>query len=361
MVHLIFAVILALTVIGSKKNKVFTIIAFFFLWLFAALRYMYGNDYYSYFRVFIYIHNGGSSPFDGEILFTFLNQICPSFYLLIALTSATFLFVVYQLLSKNLPQAYIYLGMFIFLINPYLFLMNLSALRQNLALLIFVAAVHFSSKRQFIPYALLIFIASMFHQSAWILLPVYFVAHDRPMRKYESVCVAVIVIVLLFWPGLRTLVNNFIALFDNKNYTNYATQELSNSLRATLLTGVTFIYVLCNLHKLEGTSVKYGKLCLISTGLGVLAYQLSMFTRIQMYFELFSIIAIPQIFLAVQSQGPVKVDGRRPLKSFWDCVNKYVLPFLIVVIYLLRYYSFFTNPMWEPFFHYQTFLKLPKL
>lgn len=358
MVHLILFAAVILSVVGSEKSKVFTQLSFLLLFGFAALRYMYGNDYYSYCLRYKYIHNGGASPYDGEYLFTFLNRVCPSFYVLVALTSAAFLFIVYRLIVKKLPQEYTCLGVFIFLINPYLFLMNLSALRQNIALLLFTVAIYFSNKRQFIPYVLVIVVATLFHQSAWALLPVFFIANDKPVQIRTSVCVALLTIVLLFWPGLGTFVERIVAFFNNKNYSYYASQELRNSLRATLLTSVTFIYVLCNLHKLQGESVKYGKLCLISSGLGILAYRFSMFTRIQMYFELFSIIALPQIFATVQSMGPVVADGSRPLKSFWDCINKYALPLLIVIIYFLRYYSFFHNPMWSYYFDYRTIFSI---
>jgi hypothetical protein len=34
------------------------------------------------------------------------------------------------------------------------------------------------------------------------------------------------------------------------------------------------------------------------------------------------------------------------------------MPVVLVLIYILRYYSFFTNEMWEPFFHYDTIFSL---
>ena len=36
----------------------------------------------------------------------------------------------------------------------------------------------------------------------------------------------------------------------------------------------------------------------------------------------------------------------------------FVLSALIIIVYALRYYSFFTNPMWEAFYNYKTIFGL---
>ena len=136
MVHLILAAALLIALLGWRRNKTFFVAACMVLFLFAALRYMYGSDYSSYYGHYLNIQAGGASPYD-EWGFTMLNQLAPSFEFIIALTSAVFVWSSYKLVVGELSTEYAWLGLLIFIINPYLFLMNLSAIRQCMAMVAF--------------------------------------------------------------------------------------------------------------------------------------------------------------------------------------------------------------------------------
>lgn len=353
MVHFVLALSILVAVIGYK-NKYVQRFAFVILFVFAALRYMYGNDYSSYYNWYDYVRNGGSSPFGPEVLFTLLYKLVPSFFVLIAMISAVYLLLVYLLISRNLPTEYAWISVFIFLVNPYIFLMNLSALRQCLATCLFILAVDFSYQRKAFKFCVLILIATLFHKSAFILFPLYFIANDKPVRITTCWFLLLATLGILGTGTLSNLALMVANWFEDKNYIYMAQQDMQNSLRATLLTGIYFLYALFNLPKLKGRVLMYAKIYTISPLLGVMAYELSMLTRVQMYFDIFSILALPLIFREIQSRGPIVVNSSNVLITLWDCANKYALPILILAIYLLRYYSFFTNPMWESFFNYQT-------
>ena len=68
--------------------------------------------------------------------------------------------------------------------------------------------------------------------------------------------------------------------------------------------------------------------------------------KTQLYFDLFCIVAFPRM-LAQPHKG----------STLSQALLNWLLPGLIVLILLLRYYSFFTNPMWTSFFTYQTILQ----
>ena len=122
-------------------------------------------------------------------------------------------------------------------------------------------------------------------------------------------------------------------------------QGTTNSLRATVLTGVYFVYVAINLVHLKGYKLLCGKLYLIGLLFGMLAFYFSMITRLQMYFDIFSVVAIP----AIMEHYIRNASGK------WrKLINLYLFPGLIFAIYLARYYTFFTNPMWESFNTYHT-------
>lgn len=357
MVHFILAAAVLIAFIGRNRGKAFLGIAFFVLFAFAALRYMYGNDYASYLYHYNSIQTGWESPFDGEPLYTLLNQFFPSFYWLIAVTSLAFVMAVYLLVHRNLEQEYAWLGLLIFVISPYLFLMNLSAIRQCIAMVFFIVAVYFGVRRKPIFYIAFVVIGALFHKSAYVLLPVYILLDDRRFKKRHVVITVVALFLLLWVVDLSSIIIWAAQIFDDANYMAFANNGLTNSLRATLLTGISFVYVLGNLPKLQGKEVMIGKLYLLSLILGILAYRLAMLTRIQMYFDIFAVVALPTIFCRVQ-QSPALVYRDKKMLTIWNIANKYVLPVLILLVYILRYYSFFSNPMWGSFQEYRTILDL---
>ena len=354
MVHVWLALAIFFAILGFK-NKYIQRTAFVILFLFAALRFMYGNDYYNYYMWFKYIQAGNPSPFKTELLYNLLNRWLPSFPVLVALSSAFLILIVYRLITKNLPTCYSWLGICIFVISPALFLMNLSALRQSIATCCFVIAVNFACRKKYLWYLVMVIVAALFHKSAILLMPFCLLANDRPVKPWFCWAVMAGTLILLVTSGLLLSIVVWVAeQFGDKNYIYMAEQDMQNSIRATLLTSVFYFYVLLNLPKLKGKALVYAKIYMISPLLGVLAREISMLTRLQMYFDIFAIVALPSIFMEVRSRGPVIVNRRNVLITFWDCINRYAIPPLIVIIYLLRYYSFFTNPEWDAFFTYRT-------
>jgi len=353
MVHIILFSVIIIAINARKDKKESLFFCFCILYLFSALRYDYGNDYNAYYAIHENIKNGVTAIQADEPIFFLLNFIIPDYYFFIAITSIPLLLVVYKLIKNHVDYRYIGVAVFIFVINPYLFLMSLSAIKQTLAMDLFIKATYFSKRKKIIPYILLILIATLIHASAIILLPFYFVANEKKVGIIQLVVFLMgVLILLLGWDLFDEFFSNLIiALFDDPNYIRYFEQDRQNTIRATLLTSVTGIYLLLNIRKLEGASLMCAKLYLIGIALGVLAYRVSMLTRFQMYFDIFSVVAIPSI---LQTNKEPKIEE----PEWLVILNKFVFPLLIFVIYLARYYSFFTNSLWEAFFTYKTILRI---
>ncbi len=357
MVHLLLGVPVLLSAVGHK-NKAARAFSFVWLFLFAALRYLYGNDYRGYQSWYLHIKNGGASPYDGEPLFTLLNVISPSYFLLVALVSAIFVFSIYRLAERELKDLAFAVAVFIFCVNPYLFLMNLSAVRQSLATAVFVIAVEYAIKRKPIHYAILIFIASLFHRSALILFPVYFVAVPKRVKPRTCFVIIALLAAAMIFFDIQGISEAVAILFGDGGYLHHVSGGLGNSLRATLLTSVYFVYLIINLDKTDGKTAAYTKIYLIAIICGILAYRVSMFTRIQMYFDVFSVVALPSLFMKNAKQKIIAGGNVEAKSVIFAIMNKYILPCLIVLIYLFRYYSFFTNPDWLRFHNYRSLFEL---
>lgn len=349
MVH--FTLLLSTVTASINKNKkLWLVFSFGILLVFSILRYDFGNDYMHYYRNYTLIHSGNSS-YMNEPLFDLLVRICPNFYFFIAATSVFTIITVYYLIKHYVDERYWGLSVLIYCLNPYLFLMSLSAIRQTLALSFFIIAIHFSLKHKLIPYLVFVALAAMCHISAIILIPFYLIANGQKISRVQIISVIVFLLIIVFSENLfDTLLQYGLDFFDIPNYEYYTTLG-GNTIRATLLSAIYLIYIAINIPRLSGTTLAFSKLSIIGYTFSILAFRISMLTRLQMYFDIFSIISIPMIM----HQNNTSFYGSS--KTFF-IVNKYVLPILIFTIYILRYYSFFTNPLWEPFREYHTILSV---
>ena len=115
----------------ARRHKCFLQFSTAMLFLFAALRYGFGNDYFSYYRCFLEIRQMGANPFPGEPLFAALNGILPHYYCLIVLTSLLLVRSLYGLTRQNVPLKWTWLAVAVLIGNPYLFLMNLWKLQRK--------------------------------------------------------------------------------------------------------------------------------------------------------------------------------------------------------------------------------------
>lgn len=363
LVHVIFAaaILLSACSVGKGRNRTYLCwLSFLVLFLFSALRYDFGNDYMSYYNNFVAIKHGNWSAYGSQYVFTLINYLSPSFPFLVAVTSFLFLWAVYRLLKDHLPPEHIWLGLFVFLFSPYIFLMNLSAMRQCLAMLLFMLAIPRAasmSTKGFVRYAALILLASFIHKSAILLLPVYFFANNKSIKRLHMGLIFAATALLLLSENLfPTLVSSVLSIFDDKNYVDYFAFGAKNSLRSILLSLIPVAYLLLNASRVPERNLVYTKLSVASYLLSILAFQNNVLIRMRMYFEIFSVVAVPMTYFAVKELLPEEKEPLGAGRRFFLIINRYALPALVFLIYLLKYYNFFQEPVWEPFLTYKTIL-----
>lgn len=326
MTHLIFLIAWLFSIPALNNRKVpFYLFTFWILLLFLALRYGYGTDYWSYYSYHQHVYIG-PEPFweQKEILYRYLNVLVSNFHWLVAIISVFYIFTIYRLIKKNLEVKYYWLAMLMLLINPYLFLTHLSSLRQTIAICFVILAIGFAVKRKLLRFIIFIIVAAGFHQSAIMLLPVYFLLSDKKISKKGFIAIYGSLAILLVTPLFDTILNLTIDYFPRYRY--YVENSLQNSLRSTLFTSFFFFLVCFNINKLKGKEIVFGKLALISTFIAILTIKFNMLGRLVMYFDIFLIIAIPLI-----------------LSRLKHTASKQIAFIVVITIYLLRYASFFVN------------------
>ncbi len=343
--HFIFFSLVLIMISARKSEKLALNLSFLTIFVYAAIRTDFGNDYWNYSNIHEMIQNDFTQlPYTGCEAYTLINRIVPDFNLLIAIMSFVYCFGVYLLIRNNVAKKYYFISVFIFLINPYLFLMNLSAMRQTMAVVMFMIAVHYGYKKNPIMYVFFVWLASMFHSTAVILYPLYFVVSRELKYSYKFVSVVLVATLFMNIPA----VNQFIADQTQELLGNNGVAYLGglrNSLRATLLSSVYFMFVYVYLNKIDGMEACYARLYMVGLMCSMWAYNIAMFTRIQMYFDIFSVVSIPAIFKMIVN------SDKSQTKKFLICG---LWGGALTMIYLARYYSFFNNPMWTSFTEYQT-------
>ena len=283
------------------------------------------------------INSGLSAWGSRDILFRQLNLMIPNFFIYISVISFIYISVILFLIEKNIKVNQYWISVSLLLFNPYLFLIHLSGLRQTLAICFFILAVHFGIKRNLIMYLVFILVSVGFHSSAIFLLPIYLILNDKPFSKRELTLSFLVTILLLFTPLFDVIANKLFEFLPT--YEHYYEMGLQNSIRSTMISSFFYLFVVLNIDKLKGKELVYGKLSLIGTMLSVLTLRVSMISRVEMYFNVFLILTIPHILDEITSKR-----------------MKYVFLLIIISLYLLRYVSFFTTPLWESYFNYKTIL-----
>ncbi|WP_432712744.1 EpsG family protein [Pedobacter sp.] len=180
---------LEITSIPRVYKSVLLICSFFLLWFIAGLKFEMGGDWPSYREFFLYVEPLEQVLTTKSPTFTYsymeqgykvLNSVIKSLggsmqvvFFIIAFFNALLFFKGLQLYG-----VYPVLGALIYYSSVY-FPLDMIAIRQAVAVQLFFISLYFIYQRRFWPYFLLVTIAFLFHRSAILLYPLYFVLHKE--------------------------------------------------------------------------------------------------------------------------------------------------------------------------------------
>lgn len=289
-------------------------ISFVFVFLFLALRYAYGNDYMSYFDTFNAINQenkvdfynfkalGGSSMLEpGWVFLCWLFKPF-GFFIMVAVLALFNCYAYYHLVSKYVPQKYYWFSIFIYIINPIFMLIQLSAMRQAVAIGIFLISIDFLIKKDIVKYIILIIVASLFHSSALLMLPLVIISiYDINYNKFIflfSIFVYVFAAFTgnLFLPYIDIAVNNYFP-----KYSSYADPGKFGSGLGVLYGFIVLALVLYFIkYEKSDYSVLY-KVLILSIIIMPLSIYINMLGRMQMYLQPIALVVYPLVFLKINN------------------------------------------------------------
>lgn len=181
-----------------------------------------------------------------------------------------------------------------------LFLVSMNGMRQLLAAAIAFTAIKFLIDGSFFRYALIVIFASFFHQSALILLPMYFLVRFKAWSKTAIVFISFSVIVVLGYEQFTALL--FTALEDSQYsaYDEFA-EGGANIIRVVVEASPLFVAFLGRkkLQKIFSNSDFIVNMSLVGLVFMVFSTQEWIFARVSIYFQLYQLILIswlPKLF-----------------------------------------------------------------
>ncbi|MFW5891093.1 MAG: EpsG family protein [bacterium] len=286
-----------------------------------------GTDYDNYKDIYYLIKNG--LPVSVEPGYVVINKVFADIdkgYKIVFFFST---FITYFLIYLTIRYYQIYgLGiLFMFCFGFIIFTNNI--IRQGIAISIFFYGIKYITNKNLIKYIFTCLFAALFHISAVLLIPFYFLANIKLSRNRLYI-ILFLAIIMTFTDLLRSILLNVVGIFPKYlNYIGGAFDDtagnfgISMILLFILISVIIYFYNNLILNQEEGTIIN---LFLWGTILSFPLFKISFLFRFSYYFSMLIFLALP-IFL----------------RGMENSVNKNILSILFItyaLIWWLRAFIF---------------------
>ena len=343
---------------------------FFFVTLFLAIRYEWGNDYIPYLLEFqefngysfsvLDVKESGSLNAHNEWGWVILNRIAGfsglGFFGLVIILSIFENWVLYRMITKYVEPEYYWVSVF-FMVFSTSFCVNASMMRQWLCICIYLIVVDIMIEKKIRYYLFLsiglILIGSTIHRSnilMLITLPLFYI-------KFKSVhtsrfWLSIILIAFLLWsvfgePLVDRFLNNII--LANEEYESYSNYMHQNTQESNTGLGVIFRYIMFAVWLFLLPKVEKNKQTIIILGLfsyffEVVMQIVPMASRFQFYFSAMDLLRWAWLF-SLAKKYPIL----------------YSMLFVELLILVKAFPGFYFNPLWsQHFLKYHTIFEAGK-
>ena len=311
------------------------------IFLFLALRFNYGNDYIPYYNMFREIANATNFDYrydywHAEFGWLFINKLFSElgFFSLVAALAIINCYAYADFIRKYVPQQYYWLALFFYIFNAGFMLVQISSMRQTLAINIFLYSIRYIISKKFLAYIILIYTATLFHTSAWVLMPLYFLSSTKTMvdpRIFIGIFLFYFTTLVLD-NEISNLISFIISKADVFEVARYAVYEDKGSAGSGI--GISFSIInLVALLIFYNNQNGIGKFLFGLSILNILLLPLSvanvMLGRFGLYLSSAGLATIPLIALSI-NQITLK----------WSFI------ILNMLFYLYGYLNFFNDPIW---------------
>ena len=332
--------------LNENGRKYLYILSFILIFLFLALRFEYGNDYNSYLWIYENIQHNGVEGIDerielGWILLnkSFLNL---NFYYLIAFLSFFHVFIAYFFIKKYVNSKFYWLSLFVYLIDINIMLMNLTALRQSVAISFYILFVDSLIQNKYFKSLFFALIGINFHGSSAVVFVLTFILYlfKWVSTRFYSITILFLFLFLFLFGDFLLLKFNFLFNYFDKysDYSEFGNVGSGIGLFINFIFLIFYSLALLNSKNNEETLIL--KIFMMKFLLIPLSLNLIMLSRLAFFFDFLSIVSV---YLVV--------------KNIYNFYLKVIFLLLYLIWYLIGYFRFFFDPVWTKyFFEYKTIL-----
>lgn len=284
-------------------KKIFIIVTFLQLYLLLALRDSYvGTDLNTYLSFFERSKLESFWNFDfaryeiGYVLLNKLLSFINNEQIFIGVISFIPIFVIFRFIYRE--SKIIWLSIFLFITLGF-FTNSFNIIRQMFAMSIITISYKYLVNNNFKRFIVTVLIASCFHNTALIFIPIYlFKNFNLNIKNY---LMHVLMSVILYFEGDK-IINFALSNFSSVSY------EIKSNGGMFMLIFLILIYVFTLIHKKEALNqnpnlVILYNICLSSIFMQILALKFSLFIRVGLYFSMFFIILIPEVISNIKNKN----------------------------------------------------------
>lgn len=279
------------------------------------IHFNYGNDYATYYEWFLEVVDSNytlSELFEPNadikdpgwfVLYWFFALIFggDGFFVMVAIVSIIEGIVYYKIICRYVPEKWYWLAMFIYLFQTCLYPLTFSMMRQALVMALLLLVYDNTRERKHIIQSIVLLIICFFvHKSSLFFIPFLFINY-LPLNKYGkniSITLIVFLLVFLFLNRITHRVLDYIMMIPF--FVTYGSIYSDAGVTITfgfgyilrlIMFGVLLYYLIS-----EDTEDEYRDFVLLAAfSIIILPFEtiIPLITRINYYFQVFYIIAIP--------------------------------------------------------------------
>lgn len=343
---LIWAAILCFHKPSKFKNLIFIIIAFSQLLAISILRYKIGYDYNMYATGFFYMHLDGFETLaykDWEIGFVLLTKVLglflPDFFYYMAFFAIVSLVPAAIFIYKNSEVPWISTVLYV---NTFLFFMTMNFMRQSVAVSLVMLSWHFIKKKKFIPFLIVILIASLFHQTVLIMIPIYFII--KMQIKPKGVVIYAFFL-LWFYISSKDLINILTKFFHEEyNRSIFVTEGISIVYAILPLVIALTAFFLSKFTINTKNENKYLiNMAFITALFFITAVRHGIIERLAYYTLIFTILLVPTIYKSIRQNGFIigfEKKSNNPAVTT-ERSKKVAATIVLLIILAISYLSFY--------------------
>lgn len=206
-----------------------------------------GSDYQSYINIFNWVRQGGFSVGyeKGYVLLNMLANILSEHYVVLAMLVNMLIFIsVYYYISTFVEDRYKCLVVFIFFLNPYLYVQStFNIMRQGCATAVLLFAMHYLYKRQWIGFIVLVLIAAQFHKFSYIFL-LMIIFRVIKWKGFYFIILSTISLIMNFVLDSDSLFSRIAAALGYSGYIGFGNSIFDFKLYAVFIYITVFFFIL---------------------------------------------------------------------------------------------------------------------